>query len=271
MNPSGIGEFYDFYRERMQPTQAELDYQDLMRSYFDPEEMKKRNRTRQGLDLMRAGLAVGTSATPQQLSKNLDPVISSAASSAEARDKEGLMQAKFESDIAKQDRERDTKIAELAYKSEQASKLGGYYDRMGSKDDPIIAIGKELAISDPVKYAILEGYDENNQPIYGGPNEAAYQEAGQIKGAGTITSAGIRTQGSQEEQAAELATAYVGSLEGVNKIKALMQQGLTRDEAVDKVKADFIADLKELNLLAGGGQVPALPQDPPSLDLSSRF
>ena len=271
MNPSGIGQFYDFYRERMQPTQAELDYQDLMRSYFDPEEMKKRNRTRQGLDLMRAGLAVGTSATPQQLSKNLDPVISSAASSAEARDKEGLMQAKFESDIAKQDRERDTKIAELAYKSEQASKLGGYYDRMGSKDDPIIAIGKELAISDPVKYAILEGYDENNQPIYGGPNEAAYQEAGQIKGAGTITSAGIRTQGSQEEQAAELATAYVGSLEGVNKIKALMQQGLTRDEAVDKVKADFIADLKELNLLAGGGQVPALPQDPPSLDLSSRF
>ena len=271
MNPSGIGQFYDFYRERMQPTQAELDYQDLMRSYFDPEEMKKRNRTRQGLDLMRAGLAVGTSATPQQLSKNLDPVISSAASGVEARDKEGLMRAKFESDIAKQDRERETDIAELAYKSEQASKLGGYYDRMGSKDDPIIAIGKELAISDPVKYAILEGYDENNQPIYGGPNEAAYQEAGQIKGAGTITSAGIRTQGSQEEQAAELATAYVGSLEGVNKIKALVKQGLTRDEAVDKVKADFIADLKELNLLAGGGQVPALPQDPPSLDLSSRF
>ena len=24
-------------------------------------------------------------------------------------------------------------------------------------------------------------------------------------------------------------------------------------------------------LMAGGGQVPALPQDPPSLDLSSRF
>ena len=86
MNPQGVGEFYDFYSQRMQPTQAELDYQQMMRSYFDPEEQKRRNKTQQGLNLVRAGLAVGTSATPEQLSKNLDPVISSAAKSIDARE-----------------------------------------------------------------------------------------------------------------------------------------------------------------------------------------
>ena len=271
MNPQGVGEFYDFYSERMQPTQAELDYQQMMRSYFDPEEQKRRGKTQQGLNLVRAGLAVGTSATPEQLSKNLDPVISSAAKSIDARDKEGLMQAKFEADIAKQDRDRSTKISELAYKSEQAQKLGNYYDKSGAKDDAIIAIGKELAVSNPDKYAVYLGVDENNQPMYGGPNESALDKAGQIKGAGAIASAGIRTEGSQEEQAAQLADSYVVSLEGVRAIKLLMQQGLTRDEAKDKVKADYIQELRSLNLLAGGGEVPALPQDPPMLDMSSRF
>ena len=271
MNPQGVGEFYDFYSQRMQPTQAELDYQQMMRSYFDPEEQKRRNKTQQGLNLVRAGLAVGTSATPEQLSKSLDPVISSAAKSIDARDKEGLMQAKFEADIAKQDRDRSTKISELAYKSEQAQKLGNYYDKSGAKDDAIIAIGKDLAVSDPKKYAVNLGVDENNQPMYGGPNESALDKAGHIKGAGAIASAGIRTQGSQEEKAAALATQHVESLVGVREIQALVRQGLTKDQAVDKVRADFIAELKNLDLLAGGGKVPALPQDPPMLDMSSRF
>ena len=270
-DPQGVGQFYEFYKERMQPTQAELDYQELMRAYFDPEEAKKRNKTNQGLNLVRAGLAVSSSATPEQLSKNLNPVIASAQTGLDARNKEGLLRAKFEADIGKQDRERETGIAELAYKSEQAERLGGYYDRMGAKDEPIVAIAKRLAESNPELYGIQVGTDEEGRAIYEGPNVAALKEAGNIKGAGPIGSAGIRTQGSQEEQAAKLATDYVGNLEGVQKIKALMKQGLTRDEAVDKVKADFIADLRDLNLLAGGGQVPALPQDPPMLDMSSRF
>ena len=272
MNPQGVGEFYDFYSQRMQPTQAELDYQQMMRSYFDPEEQKRRSKTQQGLNLVRAGLAVGTSATPEQLSKSLDPVISSAAKSIDARDKEGLMQAKFEADIAKQDRDRSTKISELAYKSEQSQKLGDYYDRMGAKDDPIIAIGKRLAAADPSKYGIQVGVDENNKPVYSGDvNTDGLREAGKIKATGAISSAGIRTQGSQEEKAAALATQHVESLLGVREIQALVEQGLTKDEAVDKVRADFIAQLKKLNLLAGGGEVPALPQDPPMLDMSSRF
>ena len=273
MNPSGIGQFYDFYRERMQPTQAELDYQEMMRGYFDPEEMKKRNRTRQGLDLMRAGLAVGTSATPQQLSKNLDPVISSAASSVEARDKEGLMQAKFESDIAKQDRERDTKIAELAYKSEQASKLGGYYDRMGSKDDAIIAIGKELANAAPDIFGVQIGVDEEDNPIYSGDaNVAALREAGKIKASGPLGAARLRT----EVEINEGADGWVAGLAGRKYVQRLIDIGIDSDEAEKRAKLRYIQLAKQGIFLdeielAGGGQVPALPQDPPSLDLSSRF
>ena len=44
-----------------------------------------------------------------------------------------------------------------------------------------------------------------------------------------------------------------------------------KEKAKDKVKADYIQELRSLNLLAGGGEVPALPQDPPMLDMSSRF
>ena len=273
MNPSGIGQFYDFYRERMQPTQAELDYQEMMRGYFDPEEMKKRNRIRQGLDLMRAGLAVGTSATPQQLSKNLDPVITSAASSAEVRDKEGLMQAKFESDIAKTDRERDTKIAELAYKSEQASKLGGYYDRMGSKDTAEIAIGKALAKAAPDIFGVQTGVDENDNPIYSGDaNVAALREAGKIKASGPLGAARLRT----EVEINEGADDWVAGLAGTKYVKRLIDTGIDSDEAEKRAKLRYIQLAKQgIYLdeieLSGGGQVPALPQDPPSLNLSSRF
>ena len=272
-NPEGVGQFYDFYKERMQPTQAELDYQELMRAYFDPEEAKKRNKTNQGLNLVRAGLAVSGSATPEQLSKNLDPVIASAQTGLDARNKEGLLRAKFEADIGKQDRERETGIAELAYKSEQAERLGGYYDRMGAKEDAIIAIGKNLANAAPDIFGVQTGVDENNKPLYSGDaNVAALREAGKIKASGPLGAARLRT----EVEINEGADGWVAGLAGRRFVERLEDTGIDTDEAEKRAKLRYIQLAKQgIYLdeieLAGGGQVPALPQDPPMLDLSSRF
>jgi hypothetical protein len=268
-NPTGVGEFYDFYSERMQPTQAELDYQSLVRGYFDPEEQEKRRRSRQGLDLVRAGLAVGTSATPQQLQQNLNPVIEGAAKTLAAADTETMQQAKFEADMAKTNRERDTRIAELAYKSEQAKKLGDYYDRTGKKDQPNIAIAKVLAEGNPEKYAINLGVDENNQPMYGGPNEDALLKSGEVVGFGGIQQQKFRTVEDLNAQADE----WVRSEGGADyRRKIVNEQGLSREEAEKEAKRFYLENAAMgIILKYEGGQIPALPEDPPMIDMSSRF
>lgn len=266
-NPTGVGEFYDFYSERMQPTQAELDYQSLVRGYFDPEEQEKRRRSRQGLDLVKAGLAVGTSATPQQLQQNLNPVIEGAAKTLAAADTETMQQAKFEADMAKTDRERDTRIAELAYKSEQAKKLGDYYDRTGKKDQPNIAIAKVLAEADPKKYAVNLGVDENNQPMYGGPNEDALLKSGEVVGFGGIQQQKFRTV----EDLNAGADAWVQSQKGFEYTKDRVEEGMTKEEAYEAAKQFYLENAAMGIYLQEGGQIPALPEDPPMIDMSSRF
>ena len=268
-NPVGVGKFYDFYSERMQPTQAELDYQSLVRGYFDPMEQEKRRRSRQGLDLVRAGLAVGTSATPQQLQQNLNPVIEGAAKTLAAADSETMQQAKFEADMAKTNRERDTRIAELAYKSEQSKKLGDYYDRMGTKDQPNIAIAKVLAEGNPEKYAIKLGVDKNDKPMYGGPNEDALLKSGEVVGFGGIQQQKFRTVEDLNAQADE----WVRSEGGADfRRKAVNKQGMSREEAEKEAKRFYLENAAMgIILKYEGGQIPALPEDPPMIDMSSRF
>ena len=266
-NPVGVGEFYDFYSERMQPTQAELDYQNLVRSYYDPMEQEKRRRSRQGLDLLRAGLAVGTSATPQQLQQNLNPVIEGAAKTLAAADAETMQQAKFEADIAKTDRERDTRIAELAYKSEQAKKLGDYYDRTGKKDQPNIAIAKVLAEANPKKYAVELGVDEKDKPIYGGPNEDALLKSGEVVGYGGIQQQKFRTV----EDLNAAADVWIKSQKGFEYTKDRVEEGMSREQAYEAAKQFYLENAAMGIYLQEGGQIPALPEDPPMIDMSSRF
>ena len=271
-NPVGVGEFYDFYAERMQPTQAELDYQNLVRSYYDPMEQEKRRRSRQGLDLLRAGLAVGTSATPQQLQKNLNPVIEGAAKTLAAADAETMQQAKFEADIAKTNRERDTRIAELAYKGEQAKKLGDYYDRMGTKDQANIAIAKQLAKSDPKRFAIPITDEKTGRITYSDePNYEAMKESGQIIGTPSITAQKYRTRSDLNDAA----DSWVAGSKGFDYVKKLVEQeGMTKEEAAVAAKRYYLENAYMgiyLEDMYGGGKVPALPEDPPMIDMSSRF
>ena len=291
LNPQGVGQFYDFYKTRMQPTQAELDYQEIMRAYFDPEEAKKRNKTNQGLNLVRAGLAVSGSATPEQLSKNLDPVIASAQTGLDARNKEGLMRAKFESDISKQDRERDTNIAELAYKSQYTQAMIEQGQGKGNESN-WTKTARGLAVDIPSVYAVQLDAKGNEvlDPKTGQaimtdkPNQRAYDKAEQMIGYATVTSRGIAEQSDLKQQLAEHMATYPGSqpfFDDTTELSLLPEnENLTKDQinqlALTKERARKRA---ELGLAAGGqvpslqmgGQIPALAEDPPMLDLSSRF
>ena len=277
-NPVGVGEFYDFYSERMQPTQAELDYQNLVRSYYDPMEQEKRRRSRQGLDLLRAGLAVGTSATPQQLQQNLNPVIEGAAKTLAAADAETMQQAKFEADIAKTDRERDTRIAELAYKSEQAKQLGDYYRKTGDKPQSNEALAQALARDIPSIYGTPIRNEKGTITGYK-PNQAAYEKSGELIGYGTITRGELaRDVDLKEEFNREvnerMKIDYEQFVERAKKGQEPGYEGLSEEEIRDKrraeIKAEVAADLG-ISFKYGGGQVSALPEDPPMIDMTSRF
>ena len=82
-----------------------------------------------------------------------------------------MQQAKFEADMAKTDRERDTRIAELAYKSEQAKQLGDYYKKTADRPQPNEALAMALARDIPDLYGTpirnekgtITGYKPNQQ------------------------------------------------------------------------------------------------------------
>ena len=278
-NPTGVGEFYDFYSERMQPTQAELDYQNLMRAYFDPEEQERRRRSRQGLDLVRAGLAVGTSATPQQLQQNLNPVIEGAAKTLAAADKDALTQAKMEADIAKTDRARETKIAELAYKSEQAKQLGDYYKKTADRPQPNEALAMALARDIPDLYGTPIRNEKGTITGYK-PNQQAYNKSGELIGYGTITRGELSRDVDLKEELNAAVTNRIKDIEHEQFVERALKgqesgyEGLNETQIREKRRAEITAEEAEklgISLQYGGGQIPALPEDPPMIDMSSRF
>ena len=278
-NPTGVGEFYDFYSERMQPTQAELDYQNLMRAYFDPEEQEKRRRSRQGLDLVRAGLAVGTSATPQQLQQSLNPVIEGAAKTLAAADKDALTQAKMEADIAKTDRARETKIAELAYKSEQAKQLGDYYKKTADRPQPNEALAMALARDIPDLYGTPIRNEKGTITGYK-PNQQAYNKSGELIGYGTITRGELSRDVDLKEELNAAVTNRIKDIEHEQFVERALKgqesgyEGLNETQIREKRRAEITAEeAKKLGISTqyGGGQIPALPEDPPMIDMSSRF
>ena len=144
---------------------------------------------------------------------------------------------------------------------------------MGSKDTAEIAIGKALAKAAPDIFGVQTGVDEDDNPIYSGDaNVAALREAGKIKASGPLGAARLRT----EVEINEGADDWVAGLGGRKYVQRLIDTGIDSDEAEKRAKLRYIQLAKqgiyldEIELF-GGGQVPALPQDPPSLDLSSRF
>jgi len=109
----------------------------------------------------------------------------------------------------------------------------------------------------------------------GKPNKLAYDEAKKMIGYGTVTSSDIRTEGSKKEELATHMRDYESKNTFYTRIIELESDPVYQDKlpserrqkALDEERARKRAELG----LAAGGRIPALAEDPPMLDLSSRF
>ena len=130
-NPQGSGFFglEGFDPSLYGQTEAEKAYQEMMLDYYSPERRKERDKFSKGMNMLRAGLAVGTARTPEQLSASMGPVIEGAIAGRAAGEKEDLALAGAQAQMSKLERDRQLKLAELGIKAKQAEDIGKYYGK----------------------------------------------------------------------------------------------------------------------------------------------
>jgi len=133
-NPQGSGFFglEGFDPSLYGQTEAEKAYQEMMLDYYSPERRKERDKFSKGMNMLRAGLAVGTARTPEQLSASMGPVIEGAIAGRAAGEKEDLALAGAQAQMSKLERDRQLKLAELGIRSKQAEDLGNYYGKQSA-------------------------------------------------------------------------------------------------------------------------------------------
>jgi len=173
-----------YYREKSEAQKAiEAYYKKRME--LMPEKLQKQRKLMSGLNLLQAGIAVGTSAKPEELGKNLSQLIDSigktesqlqASEDKAAKEQiEGLVaQAGFE----KAEKTDLAKAAELARLSEKEKATAEYMRSLGDKSSPIGQIAKEIkdgVYGDPKSLDIYKkiGVDEMGNAIYGDEIDAA--------------------------------------------------------------------------------------------------
>jgi len=165
--------------------ESESEYMKAMREYYEernklmPEKLEKERRFRGGLDLVKAGLAVGTSATGADLNKNLSGVIDSIGKTNEdlrkAEDKMSQEQLEFsKAQAIEQGRkqelagkagkfEQDEEKLKIERESKQA--LANYY-KLQDKDPTLITLADALMERDKVDKT-LPIYDTKEVDVNG--------------------------------------------------------------------------------------------------------
>ena len=198
-------------------TDAEKLAQERYLDYYSPEKRKERGRFSKGLNLLQAGLAVGTARTPEQLSASMGPVIQGAAAGKLEQEKKELAAVGAAASVSKLEKDRQMKMAELALKAD-------YYKAMREqalKPEPIVSLAKSLAKNMPEKYGgkrlpdiddqgniILDS--QTNKPTYTQKrgiaeyNAAAYESASKsLKTMGAYQRAGVSEQQYIQEEMAK--------------------------------------------------------------------
>ena len=167
-----------YFREKSE-TQKALEEYYKSRAKLMPEKLDKQRKLAGGLNLLQAGIAVGTSATPQQIGANLNNLIDGISKSemqlTKQEDKlakeqiDGLVaQAGFE----KAERDDLSKATELKIKAEDKAASREYMRSLGDKTSPIGRVAEEIkagVFGDPQALGIYGdpiGVDKNGDPIY---------------------------------------------------------------------------------------------------------
>jgi hypothetical protein len=243
--------------------ESESEYMKAMREYYEernklmPEKLEKERRFRGGLDLVKAGLAVGTSATGAELNKNLSGVIDSISKTNEDLRKAEDKMSKEQLEFSK------AKAIEQGRKQELAGKAGKF-----EQDEERLKIEKESKQSlsdyykkDPALITLANALEERdvNQdlPIYdteevienGIPKEIKVLNQDKLltyasQKASSPVSQGLRQTGLQQTNIRDTITLTMNSVPIVTRIKATQERlKITEDEARAIVRKEVIKEI----------------------------
>ena len=253
--------YLNMFEEKLKSSPEEDAYREQINQYFNPLEQEKRRKQQQAYQLMKAGLAVSSSATPEQLNKNLAPVIDSAMTSSGDRSRESLLQGKLQSGFAKEDRDRATTAAELASKAIYTDVVSKQSEKPTAEQFWV----NSVVNSNPSKFGIPT--IENGITTGYEPNAEALERAATLKNFGQVNSNEQRlisnTYDEAEKSWKEVSRTMRVNLETRNKKENL---GLTDTEMAEQIarsKSQYI--LNEIQKIKNtltrynkkeGGQIP---------------
>ena len=221
---------------------AILDYYNTLQTE-QPERIAKERSFNQGINLMKAGLALGTAGTFKDLSKGLEKTIDSidASNKAISKKEDDLKKAALEKAkaVASADAMKDKKLMDLAkMKTDRESKkaLADYYKAMDPKIklSPVGQIAKEIqdGLYGPVESLDIFTVNAAGEKVIDAQkliNLASSKVS-------TIASADIRTTGSKQEELVSQLNEAMGSFSTVQEISELVKDGLSREQAYDRVR-----------------------------------
>ena len=221
---------------------AILDYYNTLQTE-QPERIAKERSFNQGINLMKAGLALGTAGTFKDLSKGLEKTIDSidASNKAISKKEDDLKKAALEKAkaVASADAMKDKKLMDLAkMKTDRESKkaLADYYKAMDPKIklSPVGQIAKEIqdGLYGPVESLDIFTVNAAGEKVIDAQkliNLASSKVS-------TIASADIRTTGSKQEELVSQLNEAMGSFSTIQEISELVKDGLSREQAYDRVR-----------------------------------
>ena len=230
---------------------AILDYYNTLQTE-QPERIAKERSFNQGINLMKAGLALGTAGTFKDLSKGLEKTIDSidASNKAISKKEDDLKKAALEKAkaTASADALKDKKLMDLAkMKTDRESKqaLADYYKAM----DPKIKLSAPGQIVKEIKdglYGPLESLDIYTVNAAGDTiidgDKLINLATSMVP---TIGAAEIRRETTLTGQAGELIEKYLGSFYGKMEVDALIKEGLTEEQAKDRVRLQKRAQVRD--------------------------
>ena len=168
-----------YFREKSEVQKALEEYY-RSRAKLMPEKLDKQRKLMGGLNLLQAGIAVGTSATPEQIGANMNSLIDSIGKTEvllqEQEDnlaKEQVEGLVAEAGFEKAQRDDLAKAAELQIKAEDKAATAEYMRGLGNKLSPIGKVAEEIksgVYGDPRILGVYGdpiGNDDQGNAIYG--------------------------------------------------------------------------------------------------------
>ena len=245
-----------YFREKSKVQKALEEYY-KSKAKLMPEKLDKQRKLAGGLNLLQAGIAVGTSATPQQIGANLNNLIDGISKSemqlTKQEDKlakeqiDGLVaQAGFE----KAERDDLSKATELKLKAEKEKATAEYMKGLGDKTSPVGRIANEILSGSFGPPESLDIYTDGKlNPKTRLPEKVidpkklldlatTYQSS--------IGAAGIRTVGSKEEELAANVAEQLGSFATIMEINDLVEKGMSKQNAYNQIRNRIVAEQSKL-------------------------